>query len=146
MIQLSSDSDFFVSSVQVWSVEQSTPSGCLRWRSTAQVRPLSGPQQRHLRVTWMVKTQKFSVFGFCSISLVSTGISYLSLLRITCTRSAQLSARPSPGQQYCGELDATREPGHCGAWLHHRVWHRQPSCSNHQSGLQAALLHHWEPW
>lgn len=66
-------------------------------------------------------------------------------VRITRTRPAQFSARPVSGQQYRGELDATREPGHRGSRLHHRLWHWKPPRSDHQSGLQAALLHDREP-
>lgn len=65
--------------------------------------------------------------------------------RIPCPRPAQLPPCPPPDQQHRGELDTTREPGHRGAWLFHRVRHRQPPRSDHQSGLQAALLHHREP-
>lgn len=77
--------------------------------------------------------------------LVVLTFSCTSLTRVPCAGPAQLAPRALPGQQHRGELDAAGEPGHRGAWLHHRVWHRQSSRSDHQGGLQAALLHHREP-
>lgn len=62
--------------------------------------------------------------------------------RISRTGPAQLAARPPAGQQHRGELDAAGEPGHRGARLHHQLRHREPPRSDHQSGLQAALLHY----
>lgn len=82
-------------------------------------------------------------FSIICVWIRLTGIS--ALPRIARPKPAQFSARAPPGQQHRGELDSSGEPGHRGAGLHHRLWHRQSPFPDHQSGLQAALLHHREP-
>ena len=65
--------------------------------------------------------------------------------RVKSSRHSQLLACAAFGQRHSGELDSPREPGHRGQGLHYWLWHRQPTCPDYKSGLQTALLQHWEP-
>lgn len=65
--------------------------------------------------------------------------------RIQSSRHPKLPACAAFSQQHSGELDSSREPRHRGQRLHYWLWYRQSSCSDYKSGLQTAILQHWEP-